>query len=141
MKDKYFIDTNIFIYSFDKTSPVKMTKAQSIISQALEKNNGFISTQVIQEFANVATRKFINPMKPKDLKIYMDEVLFPLCSVFPSFEILEKSLTIHERYKYSFYDSMIVTAAIISGSNILLSEDLKDNQKIEEITILNPFLS
>ena len=141
MKDKYFLDTNIFIYSFDKTNPVKMGKAQSIISQALEKNNGFISTQVIQEFANVATKKFFNPMKIKDLRIYLNEILFPLCSVFPNFELLEKSLEIHERYKYSFYDSLIITAAIISGSNILLSEDLKDKQKIEGITILNPFLS
>jgi predicted nucleic acid-binding protein len=139
MKDKYFIDTNIFIYSFDKTNPTKMIKSQSIISQALEKNNGSISTQVIQEFANVAIKKFSNPMKSKDLRIYMNEVLFPLCSVFPNFELLEESVEIHERYKYSFYDSMIISAAIISGSNILLSEDLKDKQKIENINILNPF--
>jgi len=141
MSDKYFIDTNIFIYSFDKTNPSKMVKSQSIISQALEKNNGFISTQVIQEFANVATKKFNTPMKAKDLRIYIDEILFPLCSIFPSFELFDKSLAIYERYKYSFYDSMIVTAALISGSNILLSEDLKNKQKIEGVTILNPFIS
>ena len=141
MKDKIFLDTNIFIYSFDKNDFDKMNRAQSIIQRALESNQGFISTQVIQEFINVATKKFVTPMKIKDIKIYIHEVLFPLCNVFPSFDLLEKALEIHERYKYSYYDSMIISAAIFSGANILLSEDLKENQKIEGVTILNPFFT
>lgn len=139
MKDKIFLDTNIFIYSFDKNHFEKMNKAQSIIQRALESNQGFISTQVIQEFINVATKKFVTPMKTKDIKIYIHEVLFPICTVFTSFDLLEKAIEIHERYKYSYYDSMIISAAIFSGANILLSEDLKENQKIEGVTILNPF--
>jgi len=61
MKDKFFIDTNIFVYSFDNANPVKKEKAQYIIQRAVEINQGFISTQVIQEFANVALRKFVTP--------------------------------------------------------------------------------
>lgn len=141
MKDKYFIDTNIFVYSFDRSNPEKSSKAQSIISTSIETGNGFISAQVIQEFINVATKKFSTPMKIKDIKIYMQEVLFPLCSIFPSFDLLVKSLEIHDRYKFSYYDSMIVAAAIQSEASVLLSEDLNSSQKIENITILNPFIS
>ena len=139
MKDKFFIDTNIFVYSFDNTNPFKKEKAQSIIHRAVDTNQGFISIQVIQEFVNVALKKFVTPMKKSDLNDYMHEVLFPLCNVFPGFDLLEKSVEIFHRYKYSFYDSMIISAALFSGATILLSEDLKNNQKIEGITILNPF--
>jgi len=141
MKDKYFLDTNIFIYSFDRSNIEKSLKAQSIISQCIDTGNGFISTQVIQEFVNVATKKFSTPMKAKDLKMYMNEVLFPLCSIFPTFDLLNKSLEIHDRFKFSYYDSMIIAAAIQSDANVLLSEDLKSSQKIERVTILNPFIT
>jgi len=79
-------------------------------------------------------------MKISDLNDYMHEVLFPLCNVFPGFDLLEKAVEIFERYKFSFYDSMIISAALFSGATLLLSEDLKDKQKIEGVTILNPFI-
>jgi len=139
MKDNYFIDTNIFIYSFDKSNLIKSSKSQSIIAKSIETGNGFISAQVIQEFINVATKKFITPIKNKDLKIYMKEILFPLCKIFPTFDLLEKSLEIYDRYKFSYYDCMIIAAAIQSGAKILLSEDLNNTQRIEGVTILNPF--
>lgn len=141
MKDKYFIDTNIFVYSFDRSDIDKSAKAQAVISQSLETNSGCISSQVIQEFVNVALKKFSTPMKVKDLKIYLNEILFPLCTIFPSFDLFEKSLEIHDKFKFSYYDSMIIAAAIQSNSTILLSEDLNNLQKIEGVTILNPFIT
>ncbi len=62
MSDKYFIDTNIFVYCFDEQKPDKKSRALSLISDALQTGNGIISTQVIQEFLNVATRKFLIPL-------------------------------------------------------------------------------
>jgi len=141
MKDKFFIDTNIFIYSFNINEKVKRKKSQEIIQKAIETKQGCISSQVIQEFINVATRKFESPIKQKDLDFYIHEVLFPLCNTFTNFDLIEKSLQIHYKLKYSYYDSMIIAAALFSNSCILLSEDLQSKQKIEGLTILNPFNS
>jgi len=139
MKDKFFIDTNIFIYSFNSKDDFKRNKAQEIIQKALETKQGTISTQVVQEFINVAIKKFEIPLKQKDLDLYLHEVLFPLCSTNTNFDLIEKSLHLHYKYKFSYYDSMIIAAALFSNCTILITEDLNNKQKIEGLTILNPF--
>ncbi|MES0489817.1 MAG: PIN domain-containing protein [Leptospirales bacterium] len=139
MKDNFFIDTNIFIYSFSSKDLHKKNRSQEIIQKALETNQGYISTQVIQEFINVATKKFETPIKYKDLELYLHDVLFPLCTINTNFDLIEKSLQIHHKNKLSYYDSMIIAAALFSGASILITEDLNDKQKIEGLTILNPF--
>lgn len=140
MNDKFFIDTNIFVYSFNTDAPEKNIKAREVIQKALETKQGCISTQVIQEFINVATRKFQTPLKPIDLNIYLYEVLFPLCNTFVNFELIDKALEIHDRYKFSYYDSAIISAALMSSSKILITEDLSHEQEIEGLTVVNPFL-
>ena len=139
MNDKFFIDTNIFVYSFNQKETYKKRKSQEIIQKALETRQGCISTQVIQEFVNVATRKFETPMKTSDLNLYLHEVLFPLCTAFLNFDLIEKALEIHDKYKFSFYDSTIISAALFTSSKFLISEDFNENQKIDNMTILNPF--
>lgn len=141
MKDSFFIDTNIFVYSFNSSDAFKKEKSQEIIQKAIETGQGCISTQVIQEFINVATRKFQVPMKSSDLKIYLHEVLFPLCTTLINFDIIEKALAIHKKYKISYYDSQIISAALLSSSKILITEDLNNLQRIEGLTILNPFIA
>lgn len=84
MKDKYFLDTNILIYSFDKRDRKKQNTAQKLISLALNTHRGIISTQVIQEFVNVATRKFVTPLTTSDCKSYIETILTPLCEIFPN---------------------------------------------------------
>lgn len=84
MPDKYFLDTNIFVYCFDQTAPVKQRRAQGLIHQALTDHSGVISNQVIQEFFNVATRKFQPAMTRSEASRYLETVLAPLCEVFSS---------------------------------------------------------
>lgn len=141
MKDKYFLDTNIFVYSFDSSEPTKSVIARDLIQDALKEQSGCISSQVIQEFLNVSTRKFNPPLTPQDSLKYLNTVLVPLCEIFTSVELYRKTIEISERWKYSFYDSMILTAAIQTNCTILYSEDLQHGQNIESLTILNPFLS
>jgi len=66
--------------------------------------------------------------------------LFPICEVFPSEKLYHNSLDIHEKFKYSFYDSLIIAAAIEANCKILYSEDLQHNQKIYDLMIINPFM-
>ncbi|MEJ2544107.1 MAG: PIN domain-containing protein [Calditrichaceae bacterium] len=140
MSDKYFIDTNIFIYSFDKNEPAKCDIAKKIIAEALEHSIGMISFQVIQEFLNVALRKFQIPLSIPDSNKYLNLVLEPLCDIFPDIELYHHALDLMERWQYSFYDSLIISAAMRGNCKILYSEDLQHKQKIENLTINNPFL-
>ena len=140
MSDKYFIDTNIFIYAFDQQTPGKNKTANDLIKIALSDHKGCISFQVVQEFLNVATRKFKVPLSFHDSKKYLENILSPLCEIFTSIDLYNRALDIMERWQYSFYDSLIISAAIQANCNILFSEDLQHKQKIQSITILNPFL-
>ncbi|MBN1408790.1 MAG: PIN domain-containing protein [Calditrichaceae bacterium] len=140
MSDKYFIDTNIIVYSFDKSVPNKSDIAKNIIAGALELSKGIISFQVIQEFLNVALRKFKSPVTFPDCAKYLNLVLEPLCDVFPDIELYYRALDVMERWQYTFYDSLIISAALRGNCTILYSEDLQHNQKIENLTIINPFV-
>jgi predicted nucleic acid-binding protein len=140
MSDNYFIDTNIFVYSFDDQHPVKKDRSIAVIQKALETGMGIISTQVIQEFLNVATQKFVSPMKIEDSRTYLRVVMNPLCHVYPSLTLYETCLDIQARTGYSFYDSLIISAAIQSGCRFLYSEDLQNGQEIQGTRIVNPYL-
>ncbi|MCP4294444.1 MAG: PIN domain-containing protein [Proteobacteria bacterium] len=140
MKDKYFIDTNIFVYSFDRRDKVKNEVSNDLIRNALREQNGCISYQVIQEFLNVATKKFNPPLSSQDSSTYLNSVLAPLVEVYTTVDLLQKTLEIHERWKYSFYDSLIITSALQADCLLLYSEDLQHGQKIQSLTITNPFI-
>jgi len=140
MNDKYFIDTNVFIYSFDIDQSAKQERSLELIQVGLGTGLGIISTQVIQEFLNVATRKFAIPMKPEDSKAYLRLVMNPLCQVYPDLSLYEACLDIHFETGYSFFDSLILAAAIRGGCNFLFTEDMQDGQEIYSVTIKNPYI-
>ncbi|HPI74699.1 MAG TPA: PIN domain-containing protein [bacterium] len=140
MKGRYFLDTNIFIYSFDLSNSAKQQKANQLIKAALVENKGCISYQVIQEFINVATRKFVAPLSILDCHRYVDSVLYPLCQIFTSIDLYHQALDLMQRWQYSFYDALILAAALQADCTVLYSEDLRHNQSIKSLTILNPFL-
>jgi predicted nucleic acid-binding protein len=141
MNDKHFIDTHIFIYSFDNNQPEKKSRSEEIIRAALQTGSGIISTQVVQEFLNVATQKFTVNIKSKDARLFLRFVLNPLCQVYPDFEMYDNCLEIRSETGYSFYDSLILTAAIKAGCKILYSEDFQDGQDIRGVKIVNPYRS
>ena len=139
MNGKYFIDTNVFVYSFDKNQPLKQARSLALIQSGLQTGLGIISTQVIQEFLNVATRKFSVPMKPEDSQAYLRLVLNPLCQVYPDLALYESCLTIQSEVGYSFYDSLIVAAAVRTECETLYSEDLNAGREIHGVKIKNPY--
>ena len=139
MKDSFFLDTNIFVYSFDASAPDKQLKSRELIHKGLESGLGVISYQVIQEFLNVATKKFSSPLNSDDCKIYLSTTLRPLLHVHSSLELFSNSLELKQKFSLSFYDSLIVGAAIKSSCKTLYSEDLQDGLKIDRLQIVNPF--
>jgi predicted nucleic acid-binding protein len=140
MNGRAFLDTNIFVYTFDAREPAKQDRARQLVGQALSNHQGIISFQVIQEFLNVATRKFAQPLSHADCRVYLERVLSPLCEVFASIELYQFALGTAERWHYAFYDSLIIAAAAQAGCRTLYSEDLQHGQRIENLTIINPFV-
>ena len=140
MKDRYFIDTNILVYSFDNENSHKRNIALKLISEALTQSKGIISYQVVQEFMNVALKKFKVPFNTNDCQKYLTVVLEPLCEVYASIDLYHKALEISERWQFSFYDSLIISAALKSECSIIYTEDLQHGQKFFELEIVNPFM-
>jgi predicted nucleic acid-binding protein len=140
MSDKYFLDTNIFVYCFDDSNKKKQKKAQALVESALTDRRGTISSQVIQEFLNVATRKFTTPMSSSDAEAYLNAVLSPLCEVYANLPLYKEALSIRNEIGCAFYDALIIAAAVLTECRWLYSEDLNSGQKIRGVTIKNPFI-
>ena len=98
-----------------------------------------ISFQVAQEFLNLCQRKFTPPMTYNEAQIFLEEILLPLCRVFPSITLLGSALQVKDRYKFHFYDALIVAAALEAGCERLYSEDLQHGQAIGSLRVENPF--
>jgi predicted nucleic acid-binding protein len=134
MSDNYFIDTNILIYCYTEDEPVKNQKALDITNQV----ETFISTQVLTELSNTLRKKFKLPWK--DIELVLSEVGSDFNVYVNKPVTIKKACFIAEKYQYSFYDSLIISAALSCNCSILYSEDLQDKQVIEnKLTILNPF--
>ena len=134
-----FLDSNIFIYLFDEADERKRGRAQQIVESGLQTNSVSISSQVVQETLNVVTRKLATPMTVEGARSFMQDVLLPLWRISPSLALYNRALDVQSRYRYSFYDSLIVAAALDAGCDRLYTEDLLDGQRIEGLKIENPF--
>lgn len=140
MSDRYFIDTNIFLYTFDITAPEKAKRSRSLIRAGLPTGKAIISYQVVQEFFSVAFRRFQPPMTVVDAEYYLSVTLGPLLAVFPSQSLFGEALRLSGKHGLSWYDSLIVAAAIEGDCGILYSEDLQHGQRFGSLVIQNPFL-
>lgn len=138
MNDRYFLDTNILVYTFDFSAPKKQKTAQDLVANALETGQGCISYQVVQEFLNVARSKFQTPMTVHETLAYLERVLQPLCTVNPGPQLWEDALHTQERWKYSLYDSLIIAAARQADCRILYSEDMQHGQTLNGLRLVNP---
>jgi predicted nucleic acid-binding protein len=134
-----FIDTNILIYLFDDVDRRKSDIARDYLSRALKTGDSIISYQVVQETLNVITKKLPEPATAEQAEKLLNSVLLPLWKVNPSRDLYNKGIAIQARYQFSFYDSLIVAAALEAGCSTLYSEDLQHGQRIEQLTVIDPF--
>src|SRR5271168_3255174 len=125
-----FIDTSIFVYSFDQTAPAKARLAAQVIRKALTTQKGVISFQVVQEFFNVALRRFAHPMNEAEAEQYFAVTLRPLLAIHSSPALYLEALHLQSRRQLSWYDSLIIAAAQQAQCEVLLTEDLQHGQKL-----------
>lgn len=139
MSAESFIDTNIFVYQLERLDARKADIADDLIEHGIETQTACISFQVIQECINTAIRKAEVPLTEDELRKYLVDVLAPLYRVQPDIRLYQKALEIRFRYRFGFYDALIVAAAVEAGCKTLYTEDLTHGQQVEGVTITNPF--
>ena len=139
MSVDYFIDTNLFIYQIEAQDKRKAAIANRIIRAGVASGDACISFQVMQECLNVIVRKAEIRLSKEQASNYLYVALSPLLRVYPSVAFYKRGLEIQARYQFSFYDSLIVAAALEAGCKTLYSEDLQHNQQVEGLVIDNPF--
>jgi predicted nucleic acid-binding protein len=134
MPDNVFLDSNVLVYSYSNSEIQKQEIARRLIADS----NSLISTQVLQELCNIVTKKFRfsyeqaatairESCQNNSLHINTGDTVLQACDIAG-------------RYGFSFYDSLIISAALESGCVILYSEDMHDGQVIEgKLRVENPF--
>lgn len=139
MSAEAFIDTNVFIYHLDQSDPAKQARAEALVRDALVNGSGCTSVQVAQECMNTVLRKAQVRLSIEQAGRYLGHVLAPLVRVPHTVALVQQALGVHARWGFGFYDALIVAAALSAGCRRLLTEDLQHGQRIEGLTIENPF--
>ncbi|MCF6262878.1 MAG: PIN domain-containing protein [Xanthomonadales bacterium] len=139
MNDKVFFDTNILVYAYDKNEPEKGAVAKQVIREHGADGSLVLSTQVMQEFYVTVTKigkHMLSKEEAADIVNVFAE--FPLVQINQA--IITRAMKRHQTKVFSFWDSLIVEAALQAGCSTLLSEDLQDGLVIDAMGIRNPFL-
>jgi len=133
MTGKAFIDTNILIYAYSSTDMLKKEKSLNI----LRSENLTMSTQVLNEFVWVMSRKYLLPIDLlRDVINNISDIAYISLITLST---INNAISFTERYKYSYWDSLIISSALETGCDVLYTEDLQHNQTIKGIKIINPF--
>jgi predicted nucleic acid-binding protein len=139
MNGRFFLDTNILVYAFDRANPVKQVKAKELIQHLFESPNCFISTQVITEFCNIALKKMKPALSGEKTREFISLIPETQIRLITQTDILT-AIEVYTRLSFSFWDALIISSSISSECNILYTEDLQHEMKIENgLTIINPF--
>jgi predicted nucleic acid-binding protein len=133
-----FIDTNVLVYADAGDEPARQHRALSLLADARSSGKGVVSTQVLQEFANVALRKLRLPpsLVRERLRFYGGFEVVPITS-----ELIAAAVDLHASHQLAFYDALILRAAIAAGCGRLWSEDMQDGLRLGGLQISNPFIS
>lgn len=133
-----FVDTNILVYAHDKHDETKHETAKATLRQLWDTDTGTISTQVLQEFYSVATRKLKPAMSHREARgVVADYSEWCVTNTDP--QLLVSASLLCETHQLSWWDALVIEAALRSGASTLLSEDLRDGQRFGTLTIRNPF--
>ena len=132
-----FVDTNVFFYAVDARDPAKQKRATDLIADLARSGEGVVSTQVIQEFANVGMKKL--DFTPEET-LMLSEGFADHKIVQLDLALIGSALRLMTGASLSFWDACIVAAAVQAGCKILYTEDLSSGQRFGDLRVSNPFL-
>jgi predicted nucleic acid-binding protein len=133
-----FVDTNVLLYALDRTNPMKQQVARAWREELWRSRRGRISFQVLQEFYVNVMQK--SPASRDEARSEVRDLLAWQPATVDS-AILDRAWKIQDRYRLSFWDALIVAAAISLACRYLLTEDLQADQNLDGVIVVNPFLT
>ncbi len=133
-----FFDTNILVYLFDASDPTRQKMAHTCFKEALDQDTIVLSTQVLQEFYAVTTRK----LRPAIAPLQAAEHVSHLCA----FEVMDSTahsvqtaIALAQQHQLSWWDALVLEAALRAGADVLYTEDFNHGQRFGSLTVVNPF--
>lgn len=133
-----FVDTNILVYADDRDAKAKHEIARDLILELWDDRSGVLSIQVLQEFYVTVTRKLKKPLSSAKAQEVVEEYL-TWAVVENTGALLTAAIDLQQKAQLSFWDAMVVQAAIEAGCTKLYSEDLNDGQHFGSVIVVNPF--
>lgn len=137
MSGREFLDTNVLIYAHDSRDPRKQTCARDLIRRLLRERRGVLSLQVLQEFFAAATRKLGMSSEDARRRILHYSRFDVVTLGVPD---LVAAIDLHRLHGLSFWDALIVRAALNGACTTLHTEDMQSGSVVETLTFQNPFL-
>ncbi|HEU5472105.1 MAG TPA: PIN domain-containing protein [Actinophytocola sp.] len=134
-----FVDTNVLVYAHDLDEGQKHDIAVAVLNKLWRDGTGVLSTQVLQEFYRVATRKMNPAMTKSEARAIIAEY-GQWCSMDTNPQLLVSASILDERYQLPWWDALVVEGAVRSGASLLLSDDLQNGQRFGTLTVRNPFV-
>jgi predicted nucleic acid-binding protein len=133
-----FVDTNVLVYAYDVDAGAKRAAARARLRALWEEESGLTSTQVLQEFYVTVTRKLSRRLPPSTARKVVDTYgAWPIHR--PEVIDVLAAAELEERHRLSFWDSLIVVSARRSGARTLLTEDLQEGRRFDDLLVVNPF--
>jgi predicted nucleic acid-binding protein len=133
-----FVDTNVLVYAFDKSSSPKKRVAQGLMNELMEEDRLRLSTQVLQELFVALTRKVSQRCSSEEARAILEDLaVWPVMVI--DYPAIRAAAGLADQAKISFWDALVVVAAARTGASVLHTEDMNDGQEILGVRISNPF--
>jgi predicted nucleic acid-binding protein len=133
-----FVDTNVLVYAFDKSSSPKKRVAQGLMNELMEEDRLRLSTQVLQELFVALTRKVSQRCSSEEARAVLEDLaVWPVMVI--DYPAIRAAAGLADQAKISFWDALVVVAAARTGASVLHTEDMNDGQEILGVRISNPF--
>jgi predicted nucleic acid-binding protein len=136
MAIRSFVDTNVLVYAEASDAPQKQQNALALLKGLYEEGLGVLSTQVLQEYCNVALKKLKLPAQYVRSQLDFYEQ-FEVIQVTPA--IIRAGLDLHQTRSVSFFDAIVLASAHTSGCSVIWTEDMNAGEVINGVRISNPF--
>ncbi len=133
-----FFDTNVLVYTVDTSEPARREMALDCFARALRDDTITLSTQVLQEFYNITTRKLRPPLSPREAAQQVGQ----LCGfevIGASAHSVQNAIELALQHQLSWWDALIVEAAIRANADVLYSEDGQHGRRFGSLSVVNPF--
>ena len=136
MPVRSFLDSNVLVYTDDRSAPEKQETALALLELCRRRSSGVVSSQVLQEYFVTATRKLGVSAEIARRKV---EIFAHFDLVLIGLEDILSAIDLHRLHGFSLWDGLVVRAAVRSGCSVLYSEDLQPGRRVDGLQIVNPF--